>query len=341
MDESTDHQVLPSPKKWWWTTIFVTLALLILQFFLFRWEKVYDLCWEFYYEDHVWWVDTPAKHIVIGSSSAMNSIMPNRIHKENELEANHSLNLGMNGVTPIIALANLKRYLKRFPPPERVDLAITPSMFTEAYHVAKGYEKIYLSWGQWEHSQKWKNKNRPKITNSYFFPAMLFWSNLNFNRNYLFRQYHFTLDEMRTTRGFRPIYERSHSIEIRRTVLPLINKHFGWSHPQLAALRKTHQLLDDLGVKIYHLITPLHPKAYVIFEEDDAALKELELLLSQTVSPRPVLGSLNPTPLGLTHENFFNADHITVSGARKFTSKVYGNMTEHHELPTQQIDFIP
>ena len=338
MKDSEEPQNHLSPRKWWWSCLCLIILLLVAQFYVFRWKVIYDLCWQTHLEDHVWWVDQPAKHLVMGSSSAMNSTIPNLIHQQNNLGPNHTLNLGMNGVTPIVMLVNLKRYLERFPPPERVDLSITPAMITESYHAAKNYEKIFLTWEQW---RKWKHKENLTLANSYFFPSMLFWNCLEIEKNYLFRQYHFTIAEMRSERGFRPIYEHPYTFVMKHNDYPVTNKDFGWSRPQLEALKEIHHLLDSLDVKIYHLLTPLHPKAYEIYLKQGQSLEELEHLLKEYLKPRAILGNFNPQPYGLTHDHFFNADHITISGARLFTSHVYGDIQAHSKLPVQHIDFLP
>jgi hypothetical protein len=312
-------QYLQRPCFWIVNVAIIVLLGLVAQFYMFRLPAVYDLCFKTHLYDHVWWVNRPAKHLILGSSNAMNGIIPKQIEALRNWSEGSVLNLGLNGASPVVMLRNLNLYLQRFPFPERIDLVLTPSMLEERYHVKQDYEKVYLTLLQWK-----VLKEEVGAVNSYFFPSMLFWQACHFDKMEIFRQYHFDLKSTRESQGFQPNYEHPYVYQFSPQQLPKLDSIFGWSKPQMSCLRQIQELAIQHNSTLRYLVTPVHPMLYEHYKAQPQLLLGLELLLKTTLGEIKIEGSLNPHVFGLEHQHFINGDHLTLKGAKSYTEKMYG-----------------
>jgi hypothetical protein len=307
------------PFRWCLGVLLGLFLLLLAQFILFRQESIYGLNLRSHLLDHVWWVEQEADHLILGSSDAMNSVIPQRVMAENPSNHRSVLNLGMNGCTPFGMMRNLNLYLQRFSSPKRVDITITPALLQEGYYVRCDYEKIWLSWKQW-----WSLQDEG-VSNSYFFPSMMFWESLKFRRRYLFREYHFDLRQTRAMLGFQPNYEApQRAYHLHERDLPKITTLFPWSLRQILILKQMADRVKALGGRVNFLVTPLHPILYDAMLKE-SAMDDLEMILNEHLGDdASVLGDISPHAYGLDARHFINGDHLTYEGARRFTSAVYG-----------------
>ena len=318
-----------SSLRWSLLTLLIIVAGLSVQFFAFRQSSIFDICLKTHLYDHVWWVDRPAKHLILGSSNAMNGIIPNLIAQIQGKPKDHVLNLGMNGGTPFSMLRNLELYVDKFPFPERIDIVLTPAMIQEYYLVEKDYEKIWLSKQQWDIIEDEK-----KIANSYFFPAMIFWQACRFDSRHIFLEYHYNLQTTRERRGFQPNYEKIYQFEFKPLLLPQVKKHFSWSEQQLDALKRIQDLSTANNATVNYLITPIHPELFKAYQNsvtlnEPNGLPKLEKQLKARLGDIQVEGSLSPHDFHLKHEHFINGDHLTFNGARIFTTALYQFPKQH------------
>lgn len=329
---------ISAPNRWLLQCIRWVFTALILQFCLFRLPPVYDLNLKTHLYDHVWWVDQPAKHLILGSSNAMNAIMPERIANDHQRPISDFLNLGMNGATPFFMYRNLKLYLDKFsqhPRPERIDVVLTPIMFQEALMGKINYEKIWLSFSQWQQLQRDEN-----ITNSYFFPAMLFWESLEFDPKHNFLKYHFDLQQTRQNRGFQPNYEKPYTGDIRKRDTPNLNGSLSWSERQILYLKAIQEICQSNDIELYFVLTPLYSKLHQHYQNHPAWFEGLEKRLLAHLGPVKFIGSTSPTDFGLDHRHFINPDHLSISGARIFTEKVYADLEQHSQIPNSSFDLL-
>ncbi len=308
-----------SPKKWFLLTCICLALTLVSQFFIFRYPAIYNLCLKSYLYNHHWWVEKPAKHLVLGSSNAMNAIIPSRISQLRAKGNQYSLNLGLNGTTPFHMHHNLTQYAKKFPFPNEVDIVITPLMLTEYLYYKLDYEKIWLKKEQWNLLEK-----NEGITNSYFFPAMLFYENLHFDHLKIFKEYHFNLNQTRSNRGFQPIPEGVFKKEDLSENFPHISQGFSWAHQQINYLKKIKELSKQHNTQVRYILTPLHQDLYNYYSTHKHTLLELDRLLKETLGDITYLGSFNPQKFKLEEKHFINPDHLTINGARLFTNSTYG-----------------
>lgn len=260
----------------------------------------------------------------------MNGVIPNTISRLNGLPLEHTLNLGLNGATPFVMLRNFKIYLKKYNAPERLDIVITPMMFEEYYCTAKDFEKIWLGHHQWSVLEK------EGVTNSYFFPAMLFWQCLRFDQQEIFRQYHFNLLATRQSRGFQPNYENGIQGELKKNYFPRIDENFSWSQQQFNCLQEIIFLANASHTRIYFVLTPLRRDLYVQYLEKSHLFLGLEMML-KSLGPQIWLGSMDPACFNLENENFLNPDHLTNVGAEKFTRRIYASVQKHKDMSPQKL----
>lgn len=305
-------------QRFFYGSLGLALTLLLVQFFLFRIPAVFELSLKTHLYDHVWWVERPASHLVLGSSNAMNAVIPALVAEQVGLAEGEVLNLGTNGGTPFVMHRNLELYLQRFPSPKTIDVVITPVMLVEYHHVHKEYEKIWLNWEQWRALEK------EGIVNSYAFPAMLFWQSLNFDPMKDFRDYHWSLADTRRNRGFQPIYEQKYSFELRPNDFPRRFGPFGWSEHQLDHLERIFRRGRELGAEVRAVLTPIHPLLYEVYVERAEELKGLEREIRRRLGKVKRIGSMNPGDYAMEHQHFINSDHVGIGGARRFSRGAYG-----------------
>lgn len=323
-------------RRWFLSLILGLGSLLLLQFFIFRIAPVYNLCLKTYLYDNGWWLQKKAKIVILGSSSAMNSLACPLISKMNHLDGDAVVNFGMNGATGFEIANSYKKYVARFGHPEKLYLSLTPELCYENTYVKKEYEKILLSWEQWKVLE-----NEDGISNNYFFPINIFFSSLQFSSMLKFKQYHFQLDATRKNRGYQPsVHVEFDKDKIPSRFYPQRRDLFPISRFQMQALADIQTMAQKNGTEFFIVLTPLYESLYQFRKENEKDQADFIQLFNELFSPVRVVGSTNPAVYGLKYDHFINFDHLAASGAELYTAKAFSDLKAHEKLRAKKLESL-
>jgi len=296
------------------------------QFFFFRIEAVGALVLKTQTYDDAYWLTAQPKVLIMGSSHAKHVIVPNIISEENNwLKLDEVWNVGEESASPFEMYTTFEKNSEKFKNIEIVYYTLEPHILTEKYYLHNDYEKIFLTWRQWDYLAK-----EHHAVNSYYFPLHILLSAMRLT------------NPARSTKfnGFIPLKSVKYNVikpgQVNKTYFAPLDL-FPVSQFQLRYLKKLKDEIEMRGAKFIFVLTPTYSwsKYYQLesSEFDSLLVKDLTDVVGKCV----VIGSMKKDMYGLTEGDFRDDTHLAKSGADKYTRQLFSDIRKHLTLLPKEI----
>lgn len=313
-------------KQYWISVICIVVGVVISQFIIFRIPVIFDLSLTKKLYDNASWIITEPKVLLMGSSHCNHGINPFLIEKTNRLEKNDVVNIGIDAATPFEMYTTYVKNKDKFKKVSIVYYTLEPWILSEKYYKYKFYEQIKLTLPQWQYI----SKEDPTKENRYFLTYKIF------------DEAYSASGKVGVNQGFDPLEHRQYAemdVAKLKTWFEPVDK-FPISDFQIEYLNKLKTLVESEGKIFVIVLTPAHlswVNSYRQLEDiDDCIVNKIneQLLLVK------VIGSLNPGKYNLNYEDFFDNNHLSTSGADKFTYAEFSNINVHYNLPSRKLQHL-
>jgi hypothetical protein len=290
------------------------------QFLLFKFTPLYDLNLLTKLYDDAAWVKGEPKVLIMGSSHARYHIIPKEIAKMNEnYTFDDIVNIGENAASPFEMYTAYMKQKHKFKHVELAYYTLEPHILSEKYYLYNTYEKIFLSYKQWQYLEKYHHKK-----NEYFFPFQTFVNSL-----------HFSIRNRSATNGFTPLKHKKFTLFSKGKVANSIFKPltlFPVSDFSMYYLGKLKKEIEAHGGKFILVETPTF--SWQKFYADEGKIYDDMLVekLNRTLGPTPVIGSFWPEDFHLSYDDFKDDTHMAYSGALPFTRMLFYDIASHKQL---------
>lgn len=305
---------------------FGIFSLLIGQFTFFRIPAIYNLCLSADLYDHAKWVEGKPKVVLMGSSHCYHGIDPKVIAQQNLLDENSVVNLGISAGTPFEMLVTYNKNLEKLKNAKILYYTIEPWVFYEKYYKHKAYEKIFIDMKQY-----FSFILKDGSDYSYFFPSKLFLRAL------------LSHGKGGSNQGFSPIQTQENHHFDEMTVDKLNeafgsqSSGFGISRFQLESLQNLKNQAESNGTIVCFLLTPTDNSWISSYKKLHEYDLEFTKELNKHLGPVRVVGSFSPERFGLLKKDFYDDNHLALSGAKKYTQQLFENISGHVKLSPQKI----
>ncbi|MDX4038446.1 hypothetical protein [Aliarcobacter skirrowii] len=309
--------------------ILILSILFIIQFTLFRFMPIYRLNLKSQLYDYAKWVKKNPKVLVMGSSHARSQIIPEIIAKSSSKYTYEEIfNIGADAASPFSMYITYIKNYEKFKNVEIVYYTLDPHMLGEKYYLYTKFEKVFLSFKQWKYFTKYhKNylKKHHQETNKYFFPSIIFFKSLEFNRpifsgrnNGYAPQHHQPFKKIKPNLIAKYIYEPL-------TIFPV-------SKFEIQYLAKLKNLLLKDNKKLVFVLTPSYSWSKFYKKEAIEYDSQLINLLNKEVGESVIIGSLFGADFNLDFKDYKDDTHLAHSGAIKYTQQLFKNIDHHYLL---------
>jgi hypothetical protein len=313
-------------KRYWLSVICIIVVTLIPQFIIFRIPSIFDLSLNKGLYDHASWVLAEPKVLLMGSSHCNHNINPFLIEDMNGLVRNDVINIGVDAGTPFEMYTTYIKNKDKFKNVSIVYYTLEPWIISEKYYRFKSYEQIKLGLQQWRYIAK----EYPSIDNMYFLPSKIFAQAYNLK------------GKSGTNQGFDPLQHHQFNEmsvnELKTWFEPVIL--FPISDFQLYHLNKLKELVETDGKIFVIVLTPAHASWFKSYRQleyiDDMIINKI----NNHISSVKVIGSLNPVKYDLVSDDFADHNHLSSSGADKFTQIEFESIYSHRSLPSIKMQHL-
>ncbi len=297
----------------------------ITQFLLFKFTPIYNLNLYTKLYDDADWVKGYPKVLIMGSSHAKYHIIPELIMKMNkQYRGNDVVNIGEDAASPFEMYRAYLKQKKKFKNLEIVYYTLDPHMLGEKYYLYNKYEKIFLSYAQWDYLSREEG-----IKNEYFFPFQTFIHSLKIRNKNRSKKNGFVALKHKKFKLFK-------KSEVAKDIFTPF-KLFPISKFQIKYLRKLKEEFVTKGVKFVFVLTPSYDWTERYKTEcvkyDNALIGLLQKSLGESI----IIGSLWGEDFNLSYDDFKDNTHLAYTGAEKFTEDLFSDIKIHKKLKGSQI----
>lgn len=306
--------------------IYISLAVFVIQFFLFRWLSIYKLNLKTSLYDYAKWIKTKPKVLIMGSSHARGQISPLEISKNSKKYAYEDIyNVGADAACPFSMYITYKKNVDKFKNLELVYYTLDPHMLGQKYYLYTKFEKIFLNFTQWRYFTKHHKsylKKHHQENNKFFFPIAIFLKSLEFNRQIFSGR----------NNGFSPLPHIKYNPYKENVVSKYIYEPldiFPVSDFQILHLKKLKNEIENKGGKFILVLTPSYSWSNFYKKEAIEYDKQLVEKLNNYLGKATIIGSLFGKDFNLEYQDYKDDTHLAESGAIKFTNLLFKNIDIH------------
>lgn len=313
-------------KKYTYVFLLALIALgPIGQFIIFKFTPVFSLSLLGNLYDDAFWVKGRPKVLIMGSSHARYHIVPSEIaNMSAQFNVGDIVNIGENAASPFRMYTAYQKRKEKFSEVEIVYYTLEPHMFGEKYYPYDLYERIFLSYEQWEYLENNHNKK-----NSYFFPFQLFVDLLQTKRH-----------DRSKTQGYSALKHKNFKPYSSGKVSKLIYEPielFPVSLFKMNYLKKLKDEIESHGAKFVFILTPTY--SWQQYYKGEAKIYDDNLIniLNEKLGDTVVLGSFWSEDFNLVYSDFKDDTHLARSGAVTMTRRIFGDIDRHKDIVANKI----